>query len=372
MKKLLLSVLALSLCAGSYAQNRQQVKSISDLKPLPNDHPVPDMNVGISGHEQSSQKNFNSPVHPQAKVLGPMTTVGGTTYDLQSNGSSIAARVYNTGDDIGTAWTYSVDLAGTYADRGTAVTHSADNGASWDPAPTGRIESKRTGFGSLDRLGSGEIVISHNAGAPLTLWSHASIGAPTWDSSMIPYPAGMGYPLWNSMKVGGNNGTTIHMVTATAPTGQTPPGALFNGMDGAMVYYRSTDGGLNWDIQAIQLPGSDISSTYLNFRANSYAVDARGDVAVVTSGSVAADWSLWKSTDNGDNWVRTPIMAFPKPQFDQLTMDTDTNADGIGDTLLCSDGAVSVVIDNNGIAHCFSGAVFVLEEPGAGGLGLFL
>jgi hypothetical protein len=325
----------------------------------------------ISGEEQPSKKNFNSPVHSQAKITGPMQTVGNTTYDLQTNGSVVAARVYNSGGNIGAGWTFSTDLAGAYNDRGTAVNRSSDNGVTWDPFVPSRIESKRQGFGSIDRIGTGEVVISHAAGAPLTLWSHATTSAP-WDSSMIPYPAGMGYPLWNSMKVGGNNGTTIHMVTATAPVAQTPPGASFNGMDGAMVYYRSPDGGLTWDMQAVQLPESDTSaaSPYLDFAANTYAVDAKGDVVVVVCGAVGSDWSLWKSTDNGTNWTRTAVMAFPIPKYDGLTMNTDTNFDGTTDTLLCSDGSVAVVIDNNGVAHCFSGAMLTWED--AGGTGLFL
>ncbi|HKR05175.1 MAG TPA: T9SS type A sorting domain-containing protein [Bacteroidia bacterium] len=367
MKKLLLSVLALSLCAGSFAQNRQPIKSINDLRPLPGSTTVPFHDLMISGDEQPVKKNFNStaPVQPHSKVLGPYQTIGATTYDLQTNGSVIAARVYNLGNEIAAAWTFSTDLAGVYNDRGTAVVRSSDNGVSWGPSPTSRIETKRQGFGALDRLGSGEVVISHAAGAPLTLWSHATTSAP-WDSSMIPFPAGMGYPLWTSMKVGGNNGTTIHMVTATAPVAQTPPGSLFNGMDGAMLYYRSPDGGLNWDIQAIQLPESDTSaaSPYTNFRANSYAVDVRGDVVAVVSGTLGTDWSLWKSTDNGTNWTRTPVLDFPVSKIDLPVLGTDTNGDGLGDALGCSDADVSVVLDNNGVAHCFSGAMFVIADPG--------
>lgn len=373
MKKILLSTLALSLCLGSFAQNRFAGKSIATIKPAPKDKIVPTvMMMPVSGDEAPLQKSFLPVARHASKTSATQQTIGNTTYDLQSNGSSIAARVYNTGNELGAAWTFSTDLLGAYPDRGTGVNRSTDNGVTWGTFPTSRIESKRSGFGSFDRIGSGEVVVGHAAGAPLTLYSHATLAAP-WDSSLIPFLT-VGYPLWNSMKVGGNNGTTIHMVTATAPLAQTPSGSLFYGMDGAMAYYRSLNGGLTWDISGIQLPESDTSSAspYLNFRANSYAIDAKGDNVAVVSGSIATDWSLWKSSDNGTTWTRTAILAFPIPKFDQLTMDTDFDGDGVADTVICSDGAVSVVIDNNGIAHCFSGSMIVFEAPGNGAINLDL
>ena len=48
----------------------------------------------------------------------------------------------------------------------------------------------------------------------------------------------------------------------TAPTGL--GGAIWNGLDGALVYYRSQDGGVTWDIKDMQLPTLD-TSKYLGF-----------------------------------------------------------------------------------------------------------
>ena len=55
--------------------------------------------------------------------------------------------------------------------------------------------------------------------------------------------------VWNRSAVGGGNNESVHMIGLTAPTSFGAP--LYNGLDGALLYYRSQDGGVNWDIQDI-------------------------------------------------------------------------------------------------------------------------
>ena len=51
--------------------------------------------------------------------------------------------------------------------------------------------------------------------------------------------------IWNRSAVGGLNNETIHMVALTASSAFS--GVPFNGLDGALVYYRSQDAGVTWD-----------------------------------------------------------------------------------------------------------------------------
>ena len=68
------------------------------------------------------------------------------------------------------------------------------------------------------------------------------------------------------------------MIGVTSPSGLT--GTLYNGLDGALLYYRSTDGGTTWDIKDKQLPTLD-SSNFIGFGGDSYAIDSKGETVVV-------------------------------------------------------------------------------------------
>ena len=63
--------------------------------------------------------------------------------------------------------------------------------------------------------------------------------------------------IWNRSAVGGLNKETIHLIAVTASSNF--GGLPFNALDGALVYYRSQDEGVTWDIQDMQLPGMDTS-----------------------------------------------------------------------------------------------------------------
>ncbi|HKR04159.1 MAG TPA: T9SS type A sorting domain-containing protein [Bacteroidia bacterium] len=370
MKKLLLVTLSLVLCEGTFAQNGRNVKSITDLKPLPNDHAVPYLESSLDAVLPLRQFDA-APPSQQAKTTNTNIVIGNTTYDLQSNGTSIAHRVYKNGSTLGAAWTYSTDLGGTYPDRGTGVNNSSNNGASWGPLPTARAESERRGFGALDKLGAGECVVSHvSATDSVAFYSRPTAGTGAWTKvSYLPGPGANLQLLWPSMCTGGPNGNSVHVVAVTAPTGN--GGAYYNGQDPALIYNRSTDGGATWDIVNSQLPGSD-ATLFTGFRANGYAIDADGDVIAIVAGNIDSDWVLWKSMDNGNTWTKTIIFDFPFTNYDDSTMITDVNGDLIADTLETTDGAYAVVIDHNDVVHCFAGGMTIIDETDVGLLGLFL
>ena len=57
-------------------------------------------------------------------------------------------------------------------------------------------------------------------------------------------------------------------------------GAPFNGLDGALVYYRSQDEGVTWDKMDVQLPSLD-TSNFIGMSGDVYAIDARGETVVI-------------------------------------------------------------------------------------------
>ena len=69
------------------------------------------------------------------------------------------------------------------------------------------------------------------------------------------------------------------------------------------MYYRSQDGGANWDIQAQIIPGIDVASGYTQgFGGDVYAwAEPMGDTIAFVIGNNWTDIILMKSFDGGNN-----------------------------------------------------------------------
>jgi len=216
-----------------------------------------------------------------------------------------------------------------------------------------------------------EVVVSHGSVSNPTAINRRSTAGGTggWTQTPIPGFATGQNTLWNRTIAGGPDGNTVHMIDISYPTGN--GGTAVNGLNGCLSYSRSLDGGQSWDILRVIPPGID-STSYNGFRADAYAMDAKDNVVAFVSGNLTDDWALWKSTDNGTNWTRTVILDFPFTKYDDVTQTTDVDGDGVADTLLTTDGAYAILIDNNGMIHAFAGAMLILDDDPAANLGLFL
>jgi hypothetical protein len=289
--------------------------------------------------------------------------IGESTYDLQSN-SSIANRLIRHFDGtISATWTMSSSFSSSFTDRGTGYNYF--NGTSWDTYPTSRIESSRNGWPSILTTSSGkEIVISHSTDNTYLQMSYrSSKGTGSWTEQIISSfnlnGSGVYTPLlWNRAVSGGTNGESIHMIAVIAPTAL--GGSIYNGLDGALVYYRSQDGGVSWDINDMQLPTLD-SSKYLGFGGDNYAIESKGDTIVVAYFGGLDDSVILKSTDNGNTWTPSVFLDFP---IDKYIIDSgiDLDFDGVMDSVFSTDGYGSLLLDNNGTAHVFFGNMRFLDE----------
>lgn len=343
----LTSIILLAFCFNSIAQQStiRKDKIVPVTKPIGAEMhiPVRDINPTVAAPASSSATPL-------------FTVIGYTTYDLQTN-KSATNSLYNNGNNIGGAWTFSSDPGGNYPDRGTAVNHSGTNGTTWQAQPGVRIEANRTGWGNIDMLGTGECFLAHKGNDSLQFYYRPTQGTGSWVGSGVPYS--LVAPVWPRMKTGGANGQSVHVIACSQAL---PP--LVNGMLSPMMYYRSLDGGVTWDQSDVFLPGVD-STHYYEMAADAYAIDVKGDIVAIVHAGLTNDFILWKSFDNGSTWLRTVIKNFPVAAYNQNTMNTDLNLDGAGDTVETTDGSVEVLIDNNGMVHCWVGRMFVLQDPGS-------
>jgi hypothetical protein len=262
-----------------------------------------------------------------------------TKYDLQSNGSSGQQRIYLWPDGklcVGETWS---QQDASYTDRGTG--YNFYDGNAWGAQPAAREESIRTGWPSLQPWGAnGECLMSHQSGTtPLLFATRATKGTGAWTESFLPIPSPAVGMLWPRMVTNGPDHMYIHVIAMTSPTGN--GGVVYNGMDGALLYIRSLDGGATWG-DWLQLDGMT-TAEYISMPADDYAwAQPMGDVIAFTVGDNWVDQFIMKSTDNGTTWTKTIVWPCPY------------NFWAGGDSVpryYCADGTMALALDMDGKAH---------------------
>ena len=159
---------------------------------------------------------------------------------------------------------------------------------------------------------------------------------------------------------GGTNQQTVHALWCGGGNDTLP---VFGQMY-PILYSRSLDAGITWQVMRSLLPQLD-AFHYKGFGPGNYSIDCRGNTVAIAYGNSKTDIGLLKSTDGGNTWTQTIVDSFPIPMFDDATMTTDTNSDGLADTLNSNGGDPYVLIDNFGICHVwYSRLKVVCSQPG--------
>ncbi|HEY9018855.1 T9SS type A sorting domain-containing protein [Thiomicrospira sp.] len=290
--------------------------------------------------EFESSLNFTGEVAEYAGERGPDVVIGGTVYDLQSN-SSFMQRTYMFPDgSISAVWTRGTTPT-SYPERGTGYNYY--DGSAWGPAPSARIEPVRCGWPNIaPYMENGEIVCAHTGGAAGLIFSYReNKGTGDWTNFYLVGPEGHEDILWPRMITTGENNEIIHVICITPPVAN--GGTVYEGLDGALLYSRSDDGGVTWNPENMVLDG--VSSTYTNgWSGDVYTWAASNDetIAFVAWGGIK-DGVVMKSTDAGDSWERIPFYNSGVPFFDN-TQDVLTIFGG-------GDGYNAGVVDENGKVH---------------------
>jgi len=344
MKKILFLVLALGFTLSTFAQFDALMKKNAKVTGTA----IRSTSIGIDLPVVGGQPP-NAYVSNNIPLNDPVTAV--TIYDLQTNGAN-QNRCYLFPDGtLGTACTWSVQTT-NFTDRGTGYNYY--NGTSWGPQPNARIETIRTGWPEYRPFGpTGEIVVAHEASGPLVMSTRTVKGTGAWTQTIMPaLPSGMTGIFWPRMVTNGPNHTYIHVIAVTEPTAN--GGTDYNGMDGALVYCHSLDGGVTWS-NWIQ-PTGLTSANYLGFGGDNYAfAEPHGDTLAFTIGEGFSDQVLEKSTDNGTTWIMTIVyhslydLGGSSPHF-----------------FYCPDESSAIALDNQGIAHLVFGLSYDSGTAGSG------
>ncbi len=312
--------------------------------------------------------------------------VGLSYYDLPSNASSANRIVYNPDDQsISATWIQSITaLQQPTFERGAGYNHYKNG--SWqfgylgtdgngNPSYEGhcRVNNGCTqeysgwpeiiNFPKEDLVAGGitytdvskEILLTHSSGLKHTSRYYRSTGL--WDPTQKllfdqDYCEASSEGLWPRAVSQGTK--YIHMIAinrrdAFMP-GETAPCEPYTSVDRPFLYYRSSDKGETWDVQNRVLPGMEDTTFFKRGAGDSYAIAANKDVVAVVAGGFDIPWVMWKSRDKGLTWEYTIIR-----DFDPGVIDVDGTFNTGESMKNVSDGAHSIVIDDNGTVHCFTG-----------------
>ncbi len=323
--------------------------------------PVSRDKVAMTGFEPVSQTaNPNLPTLERSLIEA---ILGQTTYDLQSNSSTPNRLAKLPDGTLYGTYTYSNEPS-AWTDRGTGFNTFTPAPQTWGPLATGKIEDVRTGWPSVVTLADGTpVTIGHTADAKLRV---SKLVGGTWQYSNVTSAAPPGL-LWGRMEVGGADGNTLHVIAITLPVANA--GAIYDGCDGHLLYFRSTDGGTTWDKSDVKLP--EMNSTYYSrMDADSYAIDASGETVAVGLFGDYGDVKIAKSSDNGDTWTTWTVKDFPIDAYvldagytyDQLYPDPNA-PDSLA--ILSSDNAGDVLVDNDGKVHLWYGDMYIMDDAAA-------
>ncbi len=257
------------------------------------------------------------------------TDLGVTKYDLQTN-ASLSNRFYMYPEGhMAHVWTIGL-TPGSYPDRGTGYNYY--NGTNWQPAPTTRIETSRTGWPSYAPAGmNGEAVIAHTA-TDLLYTKRDNRFSGAWASTSIAGPPTT-EPAWPRMTASGTDNQYLHYIVNSY--------TAYNNQTTALMYSRSSDGGQTWDMvhQVFDDLGPDY---YVDVNGDAYAMASKGNTVAFVVGDAWMDLVLMKSTDNGETWDKTVVWQHPYPMYD-FSWDTDT--------FYCVNNSISLDIDKDGLVH---------------------
>ncbi|MCB2219805.1 MAG: T9SS type A sorting domain-containing protein [Bacteroidetes bacterium] len=334
MKRLFLLYFIAIFGLSAWAQQRAHMST--ELKNYGVKKDMVDVNHHSTQFENPALKATLSPVETQ---------IGDSRYDRQTNSTTQNRLYYFDDGTFGATWMNGYADPG-FSDRGTGYNYY--DGNNWGEFPTDRIESQRSGWPCYGPLGeNGEIVISHISGGSddgLLVNRRPEKGTGDWTEYLYPGPTGAEALLWPSFTVTGIDHNTIHLLGVTRPVAN--QGVAYQGLDGAMLYSRSTDGGETWDIQNLLLEELS-ASYYTHFNGDEYDMaPVRDGVLAFVVGGPFNEAFLMKSTDNGDTWEKTLIWEHPYPMW---ASGTPT------DTFYCVDGSWDIKLDNEGMAHVIFG-----------------
>ncbi len=290
MKKLFTLALALLVATTGFSQVRQQMVSKKDA-------------VSATKYVTRGMESFEN-VQSQPNMTRTDGELDFTTYDWQTNAGALTRTIVWPDGKVNFAYTIASDAG--FSDRGTGIGTYDYVNDTWTPLE-GRIETERTGFGSIARYKENGIVVAAHTNNNLSIYIVDD--KDNMEPNSVPAALSVGSEDYThpAVMTSGPNRDIIHMIATK-----------FQGYEGDVYeplrYWRSSDGGQNWDKEYVELPF--LTAEYgINWGSNSYywmetTDDNRLSLVINNSWS---DGMVIYSDDNGETWERKVFYHHPGP-----------------------------------------------------------
>ena len=224
-----------------------------------------------------------------------------TWYDWQSNQGARTWTIVWPDGKINFGYTIAGDL--NYTDRGTGIGTYDSNADEWIPL-NGRIETERTGFGSIARYKDNGIVIaahtSNNTGIYIAenkdnLVPNSAPVAIYTNNSSYTHP---------SVMTSGANREYIHLFCGNFDDSTIPP-----------LYWRSSDG-MTWDKTEVILPFIEESGSDWGTNEYYWMETSEDNCLALVINSAWSDGMVLYSYDNGETWNKKEFFHHPGAHSD--------------------------------------------------------
>jgi len=323
MRKALLFILMISLGIGAIGQASGSFGKHKMVK-------KPVMKVTPDGYV-SGQESFI--IGENRGIMD--ATMGLTWYDMQSY-NNLMSRVYAYDDGtIGAVW----QCAGQNLTPNRGTGYNYYDGSGWGASIPHLGSDDRTGWPCYAPWGPNGEIIAHywyvtGQQGPIKFFRRETKGTGEWLESQVFGPDGVSL-VWHSIMTSGENNQFVHLLARTYD-------APYQGQENALLYYRSSDGGVTWDWEHVIIEG--LGSDYFPTTSSlgySWAKPV-GNTIAFCYGFDQFDGMVFKSYDNGENWEEILVYESPFPP-DEVPGDSDPFA--------CGDGCSAIALDANGMAH---------------------
>ena len=341
MKKLFTLLMVLAVATMGYAQTK--TVSRRDAGKPAKMQVVPRNEGAVTLEHVSSQPNMMKDGYEDWEL-------DYTWYDWQTNA---AARTWtHVWEDGKVNFAFTMSVESGYPDRGTAIGTYDHATGTWMPSG-GRLESEKTGFGTIARYGENGLVIAAHTSSECGVYIVEDKDNLTPESAITMEKLDPTHdPCWPNVMTSGPNRDIIHVVaTCYTPDFDGP----MEDVNQPIIYFRSTDGGQSWDKENVVLPYMD-QDYCLDWGSNvCYWMETTEDncLALVINNAWSDGFVLY-SYDDGETWEKKMFYKHPNIQG------------GFDSTLFTYPRWVSAQWDSNHklhIAYEWNGAT---ENPGSG------